>query len=77
MEPGNVIIHHLLASQLTPHTQATAGGLALRYLGDDANVDDRPSMFLENQKVMKLLTDLKMEVGDQFEGQYFPRVWPK
>lgn len=80
MEPGDVIIHHPLTLHYAAGNASPTGrrrGLALRYLGDDANFDDRPGTFLENQKVMTLLPNFKMEDGDRFEGKYFPKVWPR
>ncbi|MEH6494134.1 MAG: phytanoyl-CoA dioxygenase family protein [Pseudomonas marincola] len=80
MSPGDVIIHHPLTLHYAAGNASLTGrrrGLALRYLGDDANFDDRPGTFLENQKVMSILSNFDMKDGDRFEDPYFPKVWPR
>ncbi|MBL4665855.1 MAG: phytanoyl-CoA dioxygenase family protein [Sneathiella sp.] len=80
MDPGDVIIHHPLTLHYAAGNASPTGrrrGLALRYLGDDANFDDRRGTFLEGQKVKAILPNLNMKNGDRFGGQYFPKVWPR
>ncbi len=80
LDPGDVIIHHPLTLHYASGNASATGrrrGLALRYLGDDAEYDDRPGTFVENQKVMALLPGFAMQDGDKYVGQYFPQVWPR
>lgn len=80
LDPGDVIIHHPLTLHYASGNASLTGrrrGLALRYLGDDANYDARPGTFMENPKVQALLPNFKMQDGDKFEGKYFPEVWPR
>jgi len=80
LDSGDVIIHHPLTLHYASGNASRIGrrrGLALRYLGDDAVFDDRPGTFIENQKVMALLSGFKMSDGDRFSGPHFPHVWPR
>ncbi len=80
LDPGDVIIHHPLTLHYASGNASTTGrrrGLALRYLGDDAEFDGRPGTFVENTKVMTLLPGFAMKDGDRFEDPLFPQVWPR
>jgi len=78
--PGDVILHHPLTVHYAAGNASLTGrrrGLALRYLGDDAEYDDRPGTFVENQKVMALLPGFEMKDGDRFTAPHFPQAWPR
>lgn len=78
--PGDVILHHPLTVHYAAGNASLTGrrrGLALRYLGDDAQYDDRPGTFVENQKVMALLPGFDMKDGERFRGPHFPQAWPR
>lgn len=80
LDPGDVIIHHPLTLHYAAGNASPTGrrrGLALRYLGDDAEYDDRPGTFVENEKVMALLPGFKMKDGEHFGEPLFPAVWPR
>jgi ectoine hydroxylase-related dioxygenase (phytanoyl-CoA dioxygenase family) len=78
--PGDVILHHPLTVHYAAGNASATGrrrGLALRYLGDDAEFDGRPGTFVENQKVMALLPGFDMKDGDHFSDPLFPQAWPR
>jgi len=78
--PGDVILHHPLTVHYASGNASPTDrrrGLALRYLGDDAEFDGRPGTFVENKKVMTLLPGFDMKDGDKFAEPHFPRVWPR
>jgi len=79
MEPGDVLIHHPLTLHYARGNASKTGrrrGLALRYVGDDAQYDTRPGTFLQNPRLQEILPPITLSDGDPLSGELFPKVWP-
>lgn len=79
MEPGDILLHHPLTLHYARGNASATGrrrGLALRYVGEDAQYDTRPGTFMENPRLKKLLPEITLKDGDRLLSDLFPKVWP-
>ena len=79
MEPGDVLVHHPLTLHYARGNASKTGrrrGLALRYVGEEAQYDTRPGTFMENPRLKKLLPEITLKDGDRLLSELFPKVWP-
>lgn len=80
MEPGDVLIHHPLTLHYAPGNSSSTGrrrGLALRYVGEDAQYDGREGTFMDNSVLKKSLPANLLKDGDRLCSELFPLVWKK
>jgi ectoine hydroxylase-related dioxygenase (phytanoyl-CoA dioxygenase family) len=72
LEPGDAVVFHGLTLHAAPGNDSTRRrrALSVRFTGDDVR-------FIQRKKMIKLLKDPGLKVGDPLDSDLFPVVWRK